>query len=330
MNDPFFSIIVPSYNVERYLEEAVESVEKQNFSDYEIILVDDGATDNTGSLCDELANKNSKIRVIHQKNAGLSEARNSGMKIAKGRYFILLDADDKLSNDSMKNLQKAIEDQSFPDFVVSRRESFEDGCDEVKPCAYTFDIPRLSGMKTSAIYSEIEEYSDCWLGAWIFTISKKYFERAGLKFYPGILHEDEEWVPRVFFNTDDIGFNNSPLYQNRTERAGSITATKNIKRLQDKLLILDLLEKEFNSSRYTADIRETIHKRSASMLFGITKDLYKYKGADKYILVKRDVRKRADLLRSAHIAKYYPFYFIMKIAGPEACSRIIDKVTSKR
>ena len=127
MNDPFFSIIVPSYNVEKYLGEAVESVKKQNFSDYEIILVDDGSTDNTGSLCDELANNNSKIRVIHQKNAGLSEARNSGMQIAKGRYFILLDADDKLSNDSMENLQKAIEDQNYPDFVVSRRESFEDG-----------------------------------------------------------------------------------------------------------------------------------------------------------------------------------------------------------
>lgn len=324
MNDPFFSIIVPSYNVEKYLGEAVESVEKQNFSDYEIILVDDGSTDNTGSLCDELANNNSKIRVIHQKNAGLSEARNSGMQIAKGRYFILLDADDKLSNDSMENLQKAIEDQNYPDFVVSRRESFEDGSDEVKPCAYTFDIPRLSNMKMSAIYSEIEEYSDCWLGAWIFTISKEYFESKGLTFYPGILHEDEEWVPRVFFNTQRIGFNNSLLYQNRTERAGSITATKNIKRIQDKLLIIDLLNKEFNSDKgYSKDRLDVITDRCASILFGIIIDLSEYKNTDDVI---RAIKKKLDILRITKKKKYRIAYYTALIIGIRNTSKIAKHI----
>lgn len=328
MSNPFFSVVVPCYNVDKYLVEAVRSVESQDFTDYEMILIDDGATDNTGKICDQLAEQDSWIHVIHQKNAGLSEARNSGMKIAVGEYFILLDSDDRLSPGSMINLKNAIEKQNYPDFIISRRESFEDGSDAIKPCAYQFDIPRLSKLKSSEVYTEIEEYPDCWLGAWIFTISKDYFEKKGLTFYPGILHEDEEWVPRVFFNTQRIGFNNFSLYQNRTEREGSITATKNIKRLQDKLLIIDLLDKEFNSDEYSVDIKIAVHKRSASILFGVIKDFSQYEKSDRLLSIKKDVESKSSLLRTSHILKYLPFYIILKLAGPETCSKVICRVTN--
>ena len=135
----------------------------------------------------------------------------------------------------------------------------------------------------------------------------------GLTFYPGILHEDEEWVPRVFFNTQRIGFNNSLLYQNRTERAGSITATKNIKRIQDKLLIIDLLNKEFNSDKgYSKDRLDVITDRCASILFGIIIDLSEYKNTDDVI---RAIKKKIDILRITKKKKYRIAYYTALIIG---------------
>lgn len=92
----FFSILVPVYNTSLYLKECVESVLNQTFSDYELILIDDGSTDNSGELCDAYAEKYSFIRVIHKSNEGLMMTRRRGFKEAKGKFFICLDSDDKL------------------------------------------------------------------------------------------------------------------------------------------------------------------------------------------------------------------------------------------
>ena len=89
-----FSIIVPAYNVAQYIEECIESILNQDYDNYEIIVVDDGATDETPKILDEIASKSEKVRVIHQKNGGLSAARNSGIEAASGEYILFLDGDD--------------------------------------------------------------------------------------------------------------------------------------------------------------------------------------------------------------------------------------------
>lgn len=95
--NPFFSVILPIYNVEQYLERCVRSVEKQSFRDYELILVDDGSTDISGQICDKLAERHDNIRVIHKENGGLSSARNAGIEIARGEYIWWVDSDDWIS-----------------------------------------------------------------------------------------------------------------------------------------------------------------------------------------------------------------------------------------
>lgn len=84
-----FSIIVPVYNVEKYLVRCIESVINQTFKDFECILIDDGSLDNSGNICDEYSLKDSRIVVVHQNNAGVSAARNTGLNIAKGEYMFL-------------------------------------------------------------------------------------------------------------------------------------------------------------------------------------------------------------------------------------------------
>ena len=98
--NPLISVIVPIYKVERYLPKCVDSILKQTYSNLEIILVDDGSPDGCGALCDEFAVRDSRIRVIHKPNGGLSDARNAGIAIASGEYFAFLDSDDYLEPDA--------------------------------------------------------------------------------------------------------------------------------------------------------------------------------------------------------------------------------------
>ena len=88
---PLLSIIVPIYNVEEYLPECLNSIFAQTFTDYELILVDDGSPDNCPKMCDEAAAKDARVRVIHQKNGGLSAARNAGLDIARGEWIGFID-----------------------------------------------------------------------------------------------------------------------------------------------------------------------------------------------------------------------------------------------
>lgn len=102
-----FSIIIPVYNVEKYIRECLDSIVKQSFTDYEVILVDDGSTDSSGAICDEYAAKYDSISVIHQENGGAASARNEGIKAAKGEWIWFVDSDDFISEDALKVLDFA-------------------------------------------------------------------------------------------------------------------------------------------------------------------------------------------------------------------------------
>ena len=106
---PLVSIIVPVYNVERYIKRCVDSLQGQTLQNIEIILVDDGSKDNSGRLCDEFAQQNSKIHVIHKQNAGQGLARNDGLNIAKGRYVLFIDSDDFIEPDTCEKLSDRME-----------------------------------------------------------------------------------------------------------------------------------------------------------------------------------------------------------------------------
>ena len=105
---PIVSVIVPVFNVEKYLDKCIESLIKQKLKDIEIILVDDGSTDLSGKICDEWKTRDSRIQVIHKKNGGLSDARNVGVELAKGKYIGFVDSDDYVSDDMFQILYQNI------------------------------------------------------------------------------------------------------------------------------------------------------------------------------------------------------------------------------
>lgn len=109
MKKTFVSVVVPVYNVEPFLPECVESILAQTWQNYEVILVDDGSTDSSGKMCDDYARKNTRVRVIHKKNGGLSSARNAGIDIALGNYIAFVDSDDAVHPDYLKVLVEIAE-----------------------------------------------------------------------------------------------------------------------------------------------------------------------------------------------------------------------------
>lgn len=112
-----FSIIVPVYNAEIYLNECIESVIAQSYSDYELILVDDGSKDSSGEICDFYAEKHDNIKVIHQKNCGQSRARYNGMVMAKGKYILFLDSDDYWDENLLSEIKSTI-DKTNADIIM--------------------------------------------------------------------------------------------------------------------------------------------------------------------------------------------------------------------
>ena len=109
MNESLISVIVPIFKVEDYLNRCVESLIAQTYHNLEIILVDDGSTDTCPQLCDEWAEKDKRIKVIHKKNGGLSDARNAGIRAAEGEYILFVDSDDWVCADYAESLYRAVE-----------------------------------------------------------------------------------------------------------------------------------------------------------------------------------------------------------------------------
>ena len=130
MKEECISVIVPVYNVERYLEKCIESICCQTFKDLEIILVDDGATDRSGAICDEWSRRDPRIRVIHKENGGLSDARNAGIEIASGTWYMFVDSDDTITPDTIERLYKAATQHQCEMAVCNIVRIYDDGVTE--------------------------------------------------------------------------------------------------------------------------------------------------------------------------------------------------------
>lgn len=106
------SIVIPAFNTEHEIEKCIEALVQQTYLNYEVILINDGSTDNTAAICDSLAEKNDKIVVIHQENAGVSSARNAGLKLARGKWIVFLDADDHMAPEAIEKALMLAEEQN--------------------------------------------------------------------------------------------------------------------------------------------------------------------------------------------------------------------------
>ena len=147
------SFVIPVYNVEKYLNECVDSVITQNFRDLEIILVDDGSPDGSGQICDQYAEKYGFVTVIHKTNGGLSDARNAGINAASGDYILFLDSDDYIANGSIAAIADYILKFS-PDVVfLNAKKVFPDG--RIVPIGDDYNAEKINGKDKKTVMKHL-------------------------------------------------------------------------------------------------------------------------------------------------------------------------------
>lgn len=216
------SIVVPVYNVVDELERCVESMLLQTYANIEVILVDDGSTDGSGALCDELMARDSRIRVLHKKNGGLSSARNAGMSVASGKWLMFVDSDDAIMPDSCEGLLAAAA-CCEPDIVVGDAVHEFGGATERmlhSSCEPMCPIPSADYIKKTVPSGEFYAPS-------CFNMYRRSFiEGNGLFFSEGLLHEDMEMQPRVFLAATTVICTGKVFYRYIDRETSIMNASK--------------------------------------------------------------------------------------------------------
>ncbi|MBQ4581769.1 MAG: glycosyltransferase family 2 protein [Oscillospiraceae bacterium] len=219
---PKVSVIVPVYRVEEYLDQCVASVCAQTFTDWELILVDDGSPDRCGAMCDEWAAKDGRIRVIHRENGGLSAARNSGVLVAEGAFVFYLDSDDYLEPDALERLL-TVQEACDADVVVGGYYYTYADREETAEMAW--------GASTTLLRSEAVE---ALVGGKLQNFAWGKLLRAGIArqylFPEGRLFEDHYWAHHVMDAAQKVAVLPVPLVHYR-QRGDSISYTFTLKRL---------------------------------------------------------------------------------------------------
>lgn len=219
------SIIVPVYNVENYLVESIESAINQTYKDIEILLIDDGSKDSSGKICDEYAQKDDRIKVIHQENAGLSGARNTGLRNATGEYIMFLDSDDKFELEACEKLVKYI-NETNADYVIGNYSNMsEEGEVWEKP---VFDRRKYREFKLS-----ITDYDQSFYimnsGVWNKIFRKSFLDELGILFEDRLPAEDAIFTTYCFIKSKNVYYLPELVYDYRLRDADSISTslTKN-------------------------------------------------------------------------------------------------------
>ncbi len=230
------SIIVPVYNVKDYLERCINSLIDES-DEYEIILVDDGSTDGSSLLCDEFSKRYSKIRVIHKENGGLSDARNFGLKEAKGEKIIFVDSDDFLVPSAIKTILEIIEINDF-DIIACNFTSYKG--DTVTPLCYS----NYSEITTGEKFLEYQYLKRSMLTSVVQNIyNRKLLVDNNFFFRKGIYHEDEEWTPRVWMAASRIKFIEYSFYCYMLREGSIMNQKKFDKHISDfQSTVVSLLE----------------------------------------------------------------------------------------
>lgn len=249
------SVIIPVYNVAPYVRKCVESVLAQDLDpkDYEVILVDDGSTDGSGEICDSLAERQKggraegqkgNIKVLHQKNQGLSAARNAGIAVAKGKYIQFVDSDDYLEPNVLAGLVEQMERENLDvlRFDYQNVRLISDGQYEIfQPYKHPHQVDTQSNVTDGETYLNTRMGYGCY--AWQFVIRRELLD--GCLFTPGIYFEDTDWTPRMLLRARRVNATTTIVY-NYLMREGSITKAiateKQRKVLEDKIRLIGALQ----------------------------------------------------------------------------------------
>lgn len=201
--NPELSIIVSVYNVEKYLPRCIDSILAQTFTEFEVLLVNDGSYDNCPQICDDYARLDSRIKVIHKPNGGVSDARNKAMLKARGKYIAFVDGDDFIVPEAYEKLIREMRLHNLDILTGRCCRLLEGDIKRVRSNKRTFENIVYSG--TEFFCRSVQQgvmRTACWLSIY----NKNFLLDNNLFFKEGILHEDELWIPQVFCQAQRVKY----------------------------------------------------------------------------------------------------------------------------
>lgn len=229
------SVIVPIYMVQDYLGKCVKSIVNQTYNNLEIILVDDGSKDDCGKMCDDYADQDERIKVIHKKNGGLSDARNAGIDLARGEYFVFIDSDDYIHPQMIEFLMKPIA-EGQADMSVCEYANVREDEETSISAIENADTVIIDSPDDKGHYFLSESSYVVFTVAWNKLYPRKYFDK--VRYPKGKIHEDEFTTYKLLEKADKVAFISTPMYY-YVQRGDSIMGEGfNIKSL-DRLEALD-------------------------------------------------------------------------------------------
>jgi glycosyltransferase involved in cell wall biosynthesis len=230
-SNPLISVIIPVYKVEEYLNKCVDSVLNQEFKEIEVLLINDGSPDNCPVICDEYARVDQRVRVVHQKNGGLSVARNTGINVARGVYLMFLDSDDYWDGSGcLHNLVESIAENDAElilygvqdlDYFTNKRRITRTG----------YNIEELRLNRDSAIKSLFKKRQFP-RAVWTLAIKREFVIKNQLYFEKGLRAEDIDWLVNVFMHATSFDAVNDAFYIYVINRPGAITSTSYANRVK--------------------------------------------------------------------------------------------------
>ena len=321
-----FSVILPVYNVEKYLSECVESILKQTFTDYEIILVDDGSKDNSGKICDEYALKDSRIKVIHKENGGASDSRNVGLKNASGEYIVYLDSDDYIiTDDFLADLYAEIQRKNS-DIVLYKFSKLYDETNKMDKCAFSLDFVE-NAESTDELLIELVKHDAYYGMAWIKAFRKSVAVENDVTFDVNLVWEDMDWYFKLVLYANTITAIDKSYIAYR-QRSGSTTATIKLRNLEDFVYTLEKWSNEIENAKISQDKKKALNgalaKYYANMLvvYARVKDKRK-KEYKKRIKALSSLLKYSLSSRPLQIKKVYKFF---GLGGVILMLKLYDKI----
>lgn len=319
------SVIIPVYNVEDYLHYAIESLEKQTYGNFEIILVNDGSTDNSGKLCDEYSEKYSNIRVFHKENGGLSDARNFGVQKAKGEFITFLDPDDYLEVYSLE-LLAGIQEMHGCDIVSTRVKATELYNVYSNHSLTEEDFKNVILMNRDvfleeAFYDKVATVSAC----------GKLYRRSILEipFPKGRIYEDLYIISEHVEKANKIVHIPIQIY-NYYKRQGSIVNSKFTSKQYDFFDAInhnrDIIKNKYNDKK---SLESAVNAKEVMGSFKIIGSAYKTSITDVYKIRKIIKRNYTNILSNSKINFFFKMKYILFILSPNLFNVIKRLIVKK-
>ena len=247
MNSILISVIIPIFRVEKYLRQCIDSVLSQNYSNTEIILVDDGSPDECPKICDEYAIRDQRVRVIHKKNGGLSDARNEGLKLASGDYVLFLDSDDYYAHPDFIDAIVEATANGTKDAVFFQRTVYYENSNRPREEKTPYNL-EWNSLDPDILLLDLAKNDQLDASACMKATKRSILLNNGLSFKIGLYSEDIEWFSRYVTCIRSIALINKPDYCYR-KREGSISTSLTEKNVSDLFYTIRMYSSSIRDSK---------------------------------------------------------------------------------